>query len=323
MTERRRDDARVGAAAVSAWAAVHPSGARASASAAVTLKPFAGGSAVYRLVGMGPRGSDVIAKWTGRATVEREARLYADLLADLPVATVRCYGHAPDGDETMGWLFLADAGGLPYAPARREHRRLAARWLAALHTAATSSSMPSALSARDAAYYRDVLERSRRAIVDGLGNPALGPADVASLLAVVRRSELLLDRWSDVEQLCAAMPHTLVHADFVAKNVRVHQGTSGRTLLAFDWENAGWGPPAIDLPSVDLDEYARAIRGAWPMFGRSDMATVARVGRVLWFTSCIAWEGWALQSDSVWRLTKNMPVYERELGMVIAELGWI
>jgi phosphotransferase family enzyme len=321
MSERRSTNGGAGAA-VAAWAAVRPAGAAYSPSSATTLKSFRGGSVVYRLAGIGPRGGDVIAKWTSRATVELESSLYADLLSCLPIATVRCYGIAPDDDEAMGWLFLEDAGGIPYSPERPEHRRLAARWLAAMHVAATSSPVPAALSTRDAAYYRDLLERSRRAIVEGFGNPALAPEHLTSLRAVVRRSETLLDRWPDVEQLCAAMPDTLVHADFVAKNVRVHERANGRMLVAFDWENAGWGPPAIDLPSIDLDEYAREISGAWPVLGRSDLVTMAHIGRIFWFASCVEWESWAFETESVWRLMKNMPVYEREVSAVMAELGW-
>jgi hypothetical protein len=321
MSERRLASGGAGAA-VAAWGAVRPAGAPYSPSSATTVKPLRGGSVVYRLAGMGPRGSDVIAKRTSRATVELESRLYADLLACLPVATVRCYGIAPDDDEAMGWLFLEDAGGIPYSPERPEHRRLAARWLAGMHVAAADRPVPAALPTRDAAYYRNLLERAGRAIVEGFGNPALAPEQLTSLRPVLRRTEMLLDRWSEVEQLCTGMPKTLVHADFVAKNVRVHESPNGDRLLAFDWENAGWGLPAIDLTSIDLDLYAREICVGWPAFGRADMATVARIGRIFWFTSCIQWETWAFATQSLWRLMKNLPVYERELSAVMAELGW-
>jgi Phosphotransferase enzyme family len=321
MTDRRATTGGA-SAAVSAWAAVRPAGAPPGPQSATTVKPFRGGSAVYRLGGMGPRGRDVIAKWTSRATVELEAGLYADVLSRLPVPTVRCYGIAPDDDEAMAWLFLEDAGGVPYSPERPEHRRLAARWLAGLHATATGGSAPAALSTRDAAHYRDLLERCRRTITAGLGNPALAAEHQTSLRAVVRRSEMLLDRWPAVERICAALPRTLVHADFVAKNVRITERPTGRTLVAFDWENAGWGPPAIDLPSVDLDEYAREIGGGWPLLPRSELATVARIGRIFWFASCVDWESWAIATESVSRLSKNMPVYERDVAVVMAELGW-
>jgi ATP-binding cassette, subfamily B, bacterial len=321
MAERRQAAAGVDAA-VAAWARLGAAGARVSPAAGVTLKPIKRGSAVYRLVGMGPGGSDVIAKRTRRATVELESSVYADLLPCLPVATVRCYGVAQADDDAMAWLFLEDAGGIPYSRQRPDHRRLAARWLAALHTAAVSRPASSALPLRDAAHYRELLERSRRAIEEGFGNPALTAEHRTSLRAILRRSETLLGRWAEVEQVCAAMPQTLVHGDFVAKNVRVRGGANRRTLVAFDWENAGWGPPGIDLPAVDPDEYRRKIRGAWPTLGPSELAMFARMGRVFWLTSCVEWETWALDTKWVGRLMDTMPVYERHLGAVMAELGW-
>jgi hypothetical protein len=309
-------------AAVAAWASMRTPGTPRTAAGATTLKPFRGGSAVYRLAAAGPAGRDVIAKWTWRQTVEFEASLYAEVLPGLPVATVRCYGSAPDGDEAMAWLFLEDAGGEPYSPRRPEHRRLAARWLAAMHTALPAPPPRCALPSRDTDDYRALLERCRCAITDGLGNPALGAEHLPGLQATAHRIETLLERWPELERLCAAMPRSLVHADFVPKNVRVHERPGTSTLRAFDWENAAWGPPAIDLTEIDLVEYGRAVRPVWPTFGLSDLRIVARVGRVLWFTSCIAWESWAFATDTVWRLTKNLPVYERELGAAMGELGW-
>jgi hypothetical protein len=321
MTERRAKGPGV-EAAIAAWAAVRSPGAGGRPTLATTLKPLSGGSAVYRLVGAGPAGRDVIAKWTWRQTVELEASLYAEVLPRLPVATVRCYGTAPDGDEAMAWLLLEDARGVPYSPSRPDHRRLAAQWLAALHTALPGRPERCALATRDAAHYRRLLERTVRAIAEGFANPALQAEHLPSLRAALERTGMLLGRWPEVERLCAGMPQTLVHADFVAKNVRIQEREGTSTLQAFDWEQAAWGLPAIDLTAIDLDEYARCVRATWPAFAGSDMRTVARVGRILWFTTCIAWESWALATDSVWRLTKNLPVFERELGAVMGELGW-
>ena len=320
MTEPRSQDPGI-EAAVAAWASTGAPAASWRPTGTSTLKAFQGSSAVYRLGGVGPAGRDVIAKCTWRETVELERSLYADVLPRLPVPTVRCYGTASHRDDTMAWLFLEDAAGVPYEPGRPEHRRLAARWLAAMHTALTSRPEHGALPTRDTDYYRDLLESARSAIAGGLGNPAFTAEDLLELRATLRRTELLLDRWPDVEELCAGMPHTLVHADFVAKNVRVHERAGTTTLRAFDWENAAWGLPAIDLRAVDLDEYARRVRRAWPAFGRSDVQTLAPIGRIFWFTSCIEWECWAFSTDHVWRLRNNLPVYERKLATAMGDLG--
>jgi hypothetical protein len=310
-------------AAVAAWSAVRPggAGARLSRTASMTLKR-APGSVVHRLAAMGPGGSDVIAKWTHRATAELEHSLYRNLLPDLGVATVRSYGVALDDDEATAWLFLEDAGGIPFSPQRREHRLLAARWLAAVHTAAAAYPAPTGLPARDAAYYRGLLERFCEAIVGGFAIPDLTLEHLRIRRALLNRCQALLDRWPDLENLCAAMPETLVHSDFAAKNVRVRDESNGRTLVAFDWENAGWGLAGIDLRLIDLDEYARRVRGAWPAFGGSGMATAARLGRIFWFASCVGWEMWAFDTGCMWRLVNYMPAYERHLGLVMAELGW-
>jgi phosphotransferase family enzyme len=309
-------------AAIAAWASMCRSGAPVAAAGATTLKPPRGGSAAYRLAGAGPRGRDVIAKWTWRETIELEANLYAEVLPELPVATVSCYGSAPDGDGAKAWLFLDDAGGEPYSPRRPEHRRLAARWLGAMHTALPAPPRRCALPARDTDEYRAVLVRCGGAIAGGLRNPAIGDEHRPCLRSAARRIETLLEHWPELERLCAAMPRSLVHGDFVPKNVRVCEHPGPATVQAFDWENAAWGLPAIDLTGIDLVEYGRVVRGVWPAFGLSDLRTFARVGRVLWFTWCLAWESWAFTAEWVWGLTKNLPIYERELGVAMRELGW-
>jgi hypothetical protein len=312
-----------GQTAVLAWAGLPSPRALMRPTAAVTVKPPGGGSAVYRLVGAGAGGGDVIAKWAHRAALELESRLYMEVLPGLPVATVSCYGLVRDDDDATAWLFLDDAGGVPYAPDRPEHRRLAARWLAAMHGAAARRPPPSALPMRDATYYRTVLERACRMIVSGFSNPALASEHLENLRSVLRRFETLLDHWPEVERLSAAMPPTLVHADLVAKNMRVREGTNGATLVALDWEAAGWGSPGIDLQSVDVDEYAREIRSAWPTLVCTDIVTSAHVGQLFWFAACVDWESWALETEWVWRLMKNLPVYERRVSAVLAELGWM
>jgi thiamine kinase-like enzyme len=139
-------------------------------------------------------------------------------------------------------------------------------------------------------------------IVSGFSNPAFTSEHLASLRSLLRRAETLLDRWPEVEQLSAAMPPTLVHADLVAKNMRVRPGADGPTLVALDWETAGWGRPGIDLQSVDVEEYAREIRSVWPTLGSADIVASAHVGEIFWFVACVDWESWAFETEWVWRM---------------------
>jgi aminoglycoside phosphotransferase (APT) family kinase protein len=285
-------------------------------------------STVYRFVGVGPRGTDVVAKRASRSDVEREYMLYTDLLADLPLSTLSCYGLADDGDPAMGWLFVEYAGEARYSPERSEHRVLAARWLATLHIAAMELDLAARLPRLSAPYYRALVECWRDGIAAGLGNPALTVGNVATLHAILRHAETLLDHWQEVEQLCARLPHTLVHADFQAKNLRVMARQSAAALMVFDWETAGCGPPGIDLAQIDLDEYARHVRSAWPALGASEMRALTHVGTLFRLASHIGWEMWVFDSaraprpETMLRPMSRMAFYEPRLAAVMAELGW-
>src|SRR3989442_1762371 len=56
---------------------------------------------IYRLIGIGPEGSNVIAKRCEAAQALRERTIYETVLADVPVHTPRCYGLVPDEDERL------------------------------------------------------------------------------------------------------------------------------------------------------------------------------------------------------------------------------
>ena len=148
-----------------------------------------------------------------------------------------------------------------------------------------------------------------------------------TLRAILRHAETLLDQWRDVEQLCARLPHTLVHADFQPKNLRVGVQQGAPALLVFDWERAGCGPPGIDLAGIDLDEYCRCVRSAWPTLGASEMQLLTQLGTVFRLSSHIGWEMWMF--DRAWARPETMlepmaemAFYEPRLAAVLAEFGW-
>src|SRR5947208_11232788 len=66
---------------------------------------------VYRLAGVGPAGSAVIAKRCLAAQAAPERTLYEEVLPHLPVPVLRYYGFLGEPDGHFCWLFLEDAGG--------------------------------------------------------------------------------------------------------------------------------------------------------------------------------------------------------------------
>ena len=89
--------------------------------------------AAYRLVGVGPHGSSVIAKRCRTAKARVERLIYEELLPRVPVSALRSYGFLEEPGGEFCWLFLEEANGELYSPQRDDHRKLAGRWLGTLH----------------------------------------------------------------------------------------------------------------------------------------------------------------------------------------------
>src|SRR5213079_290622 len=88
--------------AVQAWSRLHPG--RVSPGTIETLKRNKK-SAIYRLRGVGPKGSAVIAKRCLTATALTERILYQDILPCLPVPSLRYFGFLEDQEAQFCWLF--------------------------------------------------------------------------------------------------------------------------------------------------------------------------------------------------------------------------
>ena len=118
-------------------------------------------SEIYRLEGCAPGGESVIAKRCKRSTAELESTIYEDVLPGLPITSLRYHGMVDEGEEQC-WIFLEDAGDERYSPLIPEHRRLAARWLAALHGTAPEIPQASRLPDRGPGHYLTHLESGAR-----------------------------------------------------------------------------------------------------------------------------------------------------------------
>jgi aminoglycoside phosphotransferase (APT) family kinase protein len=115
------------------------------------------------------------------------------------------------------------------------------------------------------------------------------------------------------------MPCTVVHGDFVPKNVRVARRAGRLVVLPFDWETAGWGPPAADLASFqkgirpDLTHYANAVAGAWPGLGIDDLMAMSDLGRLFRVLAAIDWASVGLTDRSAGYAAEELDYFVTEL----------
>src|SRR5439155_26370862 len=99
------------------------------------------------------------------------------------------------------------------------HRTLATQWLVRLHTMTSQLQLADRLPAETPGAYLRSLRTAREAIRAAWDTvPAIARPTLATLLATLERIE---SAWPEACRHCATMPHCLVHADFVNKNVMV------------------------------------------------------------------------------------------------------
>jgi aminoglycoside phosphotransferase (APT) family kinase protein len=255
--------------------------------------------AIYWLRGAGPNGGAVIAKLARRSPAEVEHTLYHDVLPQLPVPSIRCLGRV-DEDAELTWLFLECAEGDPYSPALARHRKMAGSWLGTVHASASVLSEVVSLPARDFDYFVDRARSTRAAFSEQVELSIISADARAVLEAAISELSKLEEQWDELEEICQEQARTLVHGDFQSKNLRVCSGLEGPQLMAFDWEEAGWGYPAIDLagaadlvprlganPSLDRYRQAAAEHGVAP--DGDALRSLAEVGRVLRCLSAMHW----------------------------------
>jgi thiamine kinase-like enzyme len=287
-------------------------------------------SRVYRLVGVGDDGSNVIAKCRGRGKLDLEHAIHTRILPRLPMTRLHCYGLVASPEDAFDWLFVEDAAGDDYSSRIPELRKLAARWLAALHTlglaAATDANVP--LPDRGPNHYRNHLEESRAVIERNRNSSILGGDFVAVLSKITTHFDRLVARWDRIDAICNDAPRVLVHGDLVRKNVRVRTDTGHASLLVFDWETAGWGPPSADLArsghshKVDLIVYWNEVRASWPQIDVKQIARLSVFGKVFRALAAIRWQVWCLEHPMARQYLGNMTDYEARLTTAIQALRW-
>jgi hypothetical protein len=281
-------------------------------------------SSVYRLEGVGPFGASVIAKrsWLTKARVERA--IYEEVLPHLPIPTVSYYGFVEEENSEFGWLFLACIDGEEYSPHSEEHRVLAARWLGLIHTSTAVTPAVHKLPNREPGYYLERMGSAHTKILSNLNNPALSSDDLTVLKTVIDQCEVVASQWGWIERLCERLPHTLIHGDFAAKNMRIQTEQAPIILLPFDWGSAGWGSTAADLAqagitsnaywaSPDLAVYHSVVQESWPYLGMEDVQLLAIFGKIFRCLVCIDLDAESLATQWVEKCMANMRIYVRDM----------
>lgn len=298
--------------AVVAWRRLH-GGVSSPESIEILQREKGGSAAVYRIGGIGPSGSAVIAKGRRAGELEIPRRLYAEVLPDIAVPTLACYGFVPELDG-RSWLFLEDAGDERYSQKVERHRTLAAEWLAALHSSAVAGI--GWLPRRD--FGPELLQTAQHAVRGCLRHPALTSANVDTLDSILRRLHRAEDRWPEVETAGADLPESLVHGDFIAKNIRVRRLSGRVELVGLDWDSAGRATPVYELGVLPRGEdalrayHARAGEGSWrPSW--PELVHLKGLSDLYWAVTFVEWETRSFRYESIESAMRRMDVYDRWL----------
>jgi aminoglycoside phosphotransferase (APT) family kinase protein len=315
--------------AVKAWRQLQP---ECPAPEQIEILKLKSKSAVYRLSGVGPDRSAVVAKRCPAATATVERAIYDEFLASLPLPALRCYGFVPEPAGVLGWLFLEDAGKHPYSPDNSEHRTLAGRWLGTIHRARLSAEFQAQLPDRGPGHYLRLLRSARAAVLEHVDNPVLSADEKALLRTMVAHCDVIEARWEELEKAFEGRRRTLVHGDFVTKNLRLHSSTADPALLVYDWEMAGWGVPATDLAqslgrcvSPDLDAYCSLLRQDDPQIDIRDFRRLADYGYLLRLVDKIFWDTVGIGGDTyafLLRPVLSLRYYEPLLAGALRVLDW-
>jgi aminoglycoside phosphotransferase (APT) family kinase protein len=124
------------------------------------------------------------------------------------------------------------------------------------------------------------------------------------------------------------MPRTLVHGDFIKRNLRVRPVETGPDLLPFDWEDSGWGVPAVDLAwrplgaSADLIAYWEVVRHHWPGVDLPTVRRWAALGTLFRSLAGADWDAPKLATPWVQKGVMRLTIYQDALADALRALGW-
>lgn len=226
-------------------------------------------------------GGTAIAKW-GRGSMRRELEVYHQLLAPLGIPRPTLYETATDSDTMV--MLMEDLGARTADTSSiAEHILEAARELAVIRRRAQRNvtSIDPALRVRYTTTPETLL-----ADLDHVEKALDETADQSSVLRSVRER---LPEW--LAHLYASAPITLVHNDYLPKNLMV----VGGRIIPVDWSNASLGAHLGDLYCLaaegkqhDIDS-SRIVGAFQSVAAVPDIDWQLSVGGICWLLQGIRW----------------------------------
>ena len=308
--------------AAAAWSSLSP--CRPTCTTVETLQEKKN-SAVYRLTHAGPHGQNIIAKWLRAGPCAIERTVYDNILAPLEDRAVRCFGGVADETDGFHWIFVGEAGGVAYDPNDSSHRAIASAWLAGLHS--TTHDLAAAIAERghlpqvSPSHCIERIAGARDRIASFIGNPALTEEDRNVLADLLGQCDSLSGWCESLDRHQGRFAPTLVHGDFVAKNLRIDIENGQAHLLVFDWEMAGYGPPAADVAECDdLATYHASLRGVLRTLTPADIQVLALIGKAVRWAAAIDWASWGLEGPWARKPMRNLRCYCQDMHQLACAL---
>jgi hypothetical protein len=275
----------------------------------------------------------VIAKRCGKKTALVERAVDEMVLPRAAVPSLGYHGFLEEPEGEYCWIFMDEAIGDNYWGLLAAHRAVAGRWLGLLHSSAIDVAVNGHLPDAGPRRYLGILHATREFIEQHLDNPILMPDDTACLEEIRAHLHDVASHWDRLEAVCEGTPKTLVHGDFNGKNLRLRSENGHTSVVVFDWEDAGWGVPAVDLAqqtlsfgrvsaNPDLRTYWSTMRERCSNVDAEALQRLAHCGSVFRALASLRWAVPTLATDWAHDCVANLHVYVTELDEALERLEW-
>jgi len=245
-------------------------------------------TSVYRLKTAGLRSPDIIAKRVVKENILREKYAYEVILPFIPILTPDYFGYIEDPKKRYAWIFIEDIKGEKYSHHSKEHIALGGEWLGFLHVYTSEFDQKVKVCDRRLHYWEELVHKAIEVLSVNLSNSVLTKEDVALIKIIIDYCKIIKRNWHRFEDFYDKLPQVFSHGDFHSANIRLETDQQNETrLCVFDWEESGWGPPALDVvkflnygSNTDISAYCRVTQKHWPIFNERTIQRLGYIGDI-------------------------------------------